>query len=944
MSTTPRDLLQDASTSALNFEEAQGTKFEFTWQELAHASRYVSEAGWQRSQIPTILESFPENIVISPQLRNILLWSLQRSDEGIVETPETPNHPQDPNTTANLNTVPKDTPAELEANEAPVVTSRADEGERSITSSRTKSRGAKLLLSRLRHLRQDVAAKVASRGQHPSGTRSTAFAAVDDVPENGECVSCFDEHSKPDLVHLACSHDYCKPCAKELILNAMKTESAFPPKCCLTEIPLKAVLACLDNKQRDNYKDKAAEYAIPAGHRWYCPEPKCSKWIQPEKLHRERRSQQTCPHCKTKICSTCRSTAHDKNQDCPQDFGLESTLEVADSEGWRRCYRCRTMVELTTGCRHITCRCGAEFCYVCNARWRTCECTEADKDRRIAELQTRRWERDRQQQEEDAAAQAEADEIAGVIARIEEMERQEAIRLAEEERQRQLEEELILARLEEARLLEEIAKREAEEEAERLFRRTLIESSEEECQTLMRTLMQIINFQHAALMSNHEAEEHSWLQGKEMQQALALEESSMMASWLEENISKRTQTLHNKQREEWERLLRQGEEEEDDMFMQMHMYLRDKPNREQREKRMRDTFHQQQQEKQEALRKKHEEERRKLELSTYYENEGFQRAQNNRLDPSDEQFQASLQQLGRQNGCDRRWFQFVNTRRIGMVKEHKRLVLAQLEAEDDPVGLTEEQARNIEPTLPTMKDGQPESTELIHFEPTTPPPPVPHHSETIDLYGMTKQVSSNPGTPIQQTSPPPIPHSIATFDGTSQLNRSDTTTRPIPGAYPASTPSTTATSVSKRSESHYLNVFESAPPRPSRPVAKPSAVSMSGMMAMSFMVSARNDAAANDSDGRSTSTSTSPSMSLTSTDTADTRRTSKTSTVSVDADSQHESPTGVVTGRGSDSIGSGNGIGKGRNGFFSRLGRKREMSEDEIRRRMSRCVGDGFGG
>ncbi|KAK5942382.1 hypothetical protein PMZ80_004945 [Knufia obscura] len=912
MSTTPRDLLQDASTSALNFEEAQGTKFEFTWQELAHASRYVSEAGWQRSQIPTILESFPENIVISPQLRNILLWSLQRSDEGIVETPETPNHPQDPNTTANLNTVPKDTPAELEANEAPVVTSRADEGERSITSSRTKSRGAKLLLSRLRHLRQDVAAKAASRGQHPSGTRSTAFAAVDDVPENGECVSCFDEHSKPDLVHLACSHDYCKPCAKELILNAMKTESAFPPKCCLTEIPLKAVLACLDNKQRDNYKDKAAEYAIPAGHRWYCPEPKCSKWIQPEKLHREPRAE-VLHMTKTKTARKTLDSSRLSKWLTPKDGGGAIGVEPWSSS------------QQAAGTLHVA-------------------AGQTDKDRRIAELQTRRWERDRQQQEEDAAAQAEADEIAGVIARIEEMERQEAIRLAEEERQRQLEEELILARLEEARLLEEIAKREAEEEAERLFRRTLIESSEEECQTLMRTLMQIINFQHAALMSNHEAEEHSWLQGKEMQQALALEESSMMASWLEENISKRTQTLHNKQREEWERLLRQGEEEEDDMFMQMHMYLRDKPSREQREKRMRDTFHQQQQEKQEALRKKHEEERRKLELSTYYENEGFQRAQNNRLDPSDEQFQASLQQLGRQIGCDRRWFQFVNTRRIGMVKEHKRLVLAQLEAEDDPVGLTEEQARNIEPTLPTMKDGQPESTELIHFEPTTPPPPVPHHSETIDLYGMTKQVSSNPGTPIQQTSPPPIPHSIATFDGTSQLNRSDTTTRPIPGAYPASTPSTTATSVSKRSESHYLNVFKSAPSRPSRPVAKPSAVSMSGMMAMSFMVSARNDAAANDSDGRSTSTSTSPSMSLTSTDTADTRRTSKTSTVSVDADSQHESPTGVVTGRGSDSIGSGNGIGKGRNGFFGRLGRKREMSEDEIRRRMSRCVGDGFGG
>jgi hypothetical protein len=32
------------------------------------------------------------------------------------------------------------------------------------------------------------------------------------------------------------------------------------------------------------------------------------------------------------------------------------------------------MVELVSGCRHMRCRCKAEFCYVCGARWRTCDC------------------------------------------------------------------------------------------------------------------------------------------------------------------------------------------------------------------------------------------------------------------------------------------------------------------------------------------------------------------------------------------------------------------------------------------------------------------------------------------------------------------------------------------------------------------------------------------
>jgi len=67
------------------------------------------------------------------------------------------------------------------------------------------------------------------------------------------------------------------------------------------------------------------------------------------------------PLLQIKICRICRAAAHDDDEDCPQDFGLDATLEAAEREGWRRCYRCRAMVELTVGCRHITCKCKAEF-------------------------------------------------------------------------------------------------------------------------------------------------------------------------------------------------------------------------------------------------------------------------------------------------------------------------------------------------------------------------------------------------------------------------------------------------------------------------------------------------------------------------------------------------------------------------------------------------------
>ncbi|KAI9699497.1 MAG: hypothetical protein M1820_007128 [Bogoriella megaspora] len=48
--------------------------------------------------------------------------------------------------------------------------------------------------------------------------------------------------------------------------------------------------------------------------------------------------------------------------------------QVAKEAGWQRCYNCRAMVELREGCNHMTCRCTAEFCMICGAPWKTCDC------------------------------------------------------------------------------------------------------------------------------------------------------------------------------------------------------------------------------------------------------------------------------------------------------------------------------------------------------------------------------------------------------------------------------------------------------------------------------------------------------------------------------------------------------------------------------------------
>ncbi|RPB10062.1 hypothetical protein P167DRAFT_477122, partial [Morchella conica CCBAS932] len=182
-----------------------------------------------------------------------------------------------------------------------------------------------------------------------------------------ECSSCLDDHKNKKLVKLGCQHRYCYVCLETLIRTAMQDESLWPPRCCIQDIPQKTIEKALNKQDRQAYKAKAKEYAIPAADRVYCPYPTCSAWIPPCGTGRI-----ICGSCNNSVCGTCRGTAHPAQADCPEDFDLMLTLEEGERQGWIRCYQCRTMVERTQGCNHITCKCGAHFCYICGSVWKTC--------------------------------------------------------------------------------------------------------------------------------------------------------------------------------------------------------------------------------------------------------------------------------------------------------------------------------------------------------------------------------------------------------------------------------------------------------------------------------------------------------------------------------------------------------------------------------------------
>ncbi|TFK87511.1 hypothetical protein K466DRAFT_645879 [Polyporus arcularius HHB13444] len=146
-------------------------------------------------------------------------------------------------------------------------------------------------------------------------------------------------------VRTPCGHYYDMTCILALFETAMKDEYLFPPRCCARKIPV--------SSKKKGYGTR---------NRVYCSRPSCSRFLGTQHkgsfpfVFRRRKFECPAPDCRT-----------------PADVDV-SLLSLGQHSGWARCPCCETMIELNDGCYHITCRCGAEFCYRCQARWRICIC------------------------------------------------------------------------------------------------------------------------------------------------------------------------------------------------------------------------------------------------------------------------------------------------------------------------------------------------------------------------------------------------------------------------------------------------------------------------------------------------------------------------------------------------------------------------------------------
>lgn len=163
------------------------------------------------------------------------------------------------------------------------------------------------------------------------------------------CAICFEKIEFRDLARMPCSHEYCRGCLRELFETVLVDETLYPPRCCAQRIPETEmqIQSFLGGDLLGKFLARKLEMETP--NRTYCHRPDCSAFIPPQGIKCDNG---TCPKCRSRTCCICKGASHQGSY-CPQDESVQDLLRMASEEGWKRCFRCGRMVELSYGCNHI---------------------------------------------------------------------------------------------------------------------------------------------------------------------------------------------------------------------------------------------------------------------------------------------------------------------------------------------------------------------------------------------------------------------------------------------------------------------------------------------------------------------------------------------------------------------------------------------------------------
>ncbi|CAO2630433.1 E3 ubiquitin-protein ligase RNF216 [Lemmus lemmus] len=190
-----------------------------------------------------------------------------------------------------------------------------------------------------------------------------------------ECRCCYGEFPFEELTQCADAHLFCKECliryAQEAVFGSGKSELSCMEGSCTCSFPTSELEKVLPQTILFKYYERKAEEEVAAAYadelvrcpscsfpalldsdvkRFSCPNPRCRK--------------ETCRKCqglwKEHNGLTCEELA--EKDDIKYRTSIEEKMTAARI---RKCHKCGTGLIKSEGCNRMSCRCGAQMCYLC---------------------------------------------------------------------------------------------------------------------------------------------------------------------------------------------------------------------------------------------------------------------------------------------------------------------------------------------------------------------------------------------------------------------------------------------------------------------------------------------------------------------------------------------------------------------------------------------------
>lgn len=162
------------------------------------------------------------------------------------------------------------------------------------------------------------------------------------------CEACGDQFPEEGCLTVPCHHQYCQDCLEELFSLSMRDKTLYPPRCCRQAIPWDLVRNHVKEPLATDFEAKREE--LEDKNPLYCHDKHCSQYIKAVNIGEA--NEASCSSCWKVTCTLCKQKQHEGA--CPQDEEVQKMRAYAEEEGCKECTRCHHLVELSTGCNHIT--------------------------------------------------------------------------------------------------------------------------------------------------------------------------------------------------------------------------------------------------------------------------------------------------------------------------------------------------------------------------------------------------------------------------------------------------------------------------------------------------------------------------------------------------------------------------------------------------------------